>query len=225
MHFYTMPDSSQIYDLIEERRLELGLSQAEVGQRAFGKRDNSFFQNIRRGSAPSSEKLAALAEALGLEFYFGHKRPSLDEIKDFEEQFAKVPRFDAQFSAGNGSINSDEDAAAWLAFRKDWFQSSGLSPRHVILVTAHGDSMEPSLSDGDLVMVDRSERPFQDRTVYAFVDQDGQARIKRLERVGSELLIQSDNPSYPTEIMKKHDQASMNILGPVVWSAHSWSDG
>ncbi len=224
MHFCIMPDPSQIYTLIEERRTELGLSQAEVGERAFGKRDNAIFQSIRRGSVPSAEKLATLAEALGLEFYFGRKRPGPDEVKDFEEHFTKVPRFNAQFSAGNGSINTDEAASAWLAFRKDWFQSTGLSPRTVILVTAQGDSMEPNLCDGDLVMVDRSERPFQDRTVYAFVDQDGQARIKRLERVGSELLIHSDNPAYPTEIMKKHDQASMNILGPVVWSAHSWSD-
>lgn len=60
--------------------------------RAFGRKDNAAFQALRRGSSPGVEKLEALAEALGLEFYFGpprdavlsyHERVELGEYAEF----------------------------------------------------------------------------------------------------------------------------------------------
>jgi transcriptional regulator with XRE-family HTH domain len=72
-----MSSLAEIYDLIEERRLELGLSQAEVSERAGGTRSSAALQSMRRGSWPSAEKLRAIADVLGLEFRFG--RPEQGE--------------------------------------------------------------------------------------------------------------------------------------------------
>lgn len=65
---------NDLYALLEERRRELGLSQAEVDRRAFGKAGNASFQAIRRGASPSYDRLMALGNVLGLEFYFGPQR-------------------------------------------------------------------------------------------------------------------------------------------------------
>ena len=65
----------ELYKLMEDRRRDLGLSQAEVERRAFGKDGNASFQAIRRGAAPSYDRLMALGKALDLEFYFGPLRP------------------------------------------------------------------------------------------------------------------------------------------------------
>ena len=120
-----MGDSNDIYAIIEQRRRELGLSQAQVSERAFSRSDTSAIQNIRRGSSPSVEKLAALGRALGLEFYFGPKRPSAIAAaqaisKHFEPAlsasrealaahgFADEPvHFQAKTSAGVVNLNAD----------------------------------------------------------------------------------------------------------------------
>lgn len=64
-------DAAKIYSLFEERRAQLGLTQAEVGRLAFGKADNAPLQNIKKGSSPSIARVAAIATALGLEFRLG----------------------------------------------------------------------------------------------------------------------------------------------------------
>ncbi|MBR9822504.1 MAG: hypothetical protein GYB51_16075 [Rhodobacteraceae bacterium] len=74
-----MYEPEEILSLFESERERLGLSQAEVGARAFGKSDNTAFQNMRRGSAPRFDKVAALAEALGLELYLGPRRIQVPE--------------------------------------------------------------------------------------------------------------------------------------------------
>lgn len=66
----------EIFDLLEERRKKLGLSQAQVSAMALGedKRNSAFFQGLRRGAMPSAQRLQAVASALDLEFYFGPPR-------------------------------------------------------------------------------------------------------------------------------------------------------
>ncbi|MEL6479486.1 MAG: helix-turn-helix transcriptional regulator, partial [Pseudomonadota bacterium] len=72
---YTMLDPGSLFRIIEDRRRSLGISQIELSRRAFGPdADNSALQNLRRGSVPSAVKLERLAEATGLEFYFGEPR-------------------------------------------------------------------------------------------------------------------------------------------------------
>lgn len=68
---------AEIYQRIEERRRELGLSQTDVGLRAFGKVDNTAIQSLKKGSSPSVERLKAIADVLGLELYFGDPRPNV----------------------------------------------------------------------------------------------------------------------------------------------------
>jgi transcriptional regulator with XRE-family HTH domain len=88
MHFCIMLTPTYIYQVIDARRRELGLSQVELSLRAFGKADNAAIQSIRRGSAPAADKLEALAAALDLDFYFGPRRiavsnrPGLAETDD-----------------------------------------------------------------------------------------------------------------------------------------------
>ena len=60
----------EIYDTLEGRRKELGLSQAAASKLMFGRADSSFFQGLRRGSMPSAARLATAYTALGLRSYF-----------------------------------------------------------------------------------------------------------------------------------------------------------
>lgn len=72
----------EIYDLVEARRKELGLSQARISELITGKSgDTSLIQNLRRGKIPRADKLAELSKVLGLEFYFGPAREKSEMMR------------------------------------------------------------------------------------------------------------------------------------------------
>lgn len=224
VHFYTVLTNDFIYRALEERRIELGLSQAELGVRAFGKQDNSAMQGIRRGASPSVQKLEALAEALGLELYFGPRRPDakVEKTHHLLSDYVLVDRFDLALSAGPGQNGENAERLSPVAYRREWLSRRGLSPAKCVVLSVDGDSMAPTLEDGALVMIDRRRTKIRNLDVYGFVDVSGDARIKRLEILADELLLRSDNPAHPTEVRRGDDANRIKIIGRVVWSAHDW---
>jgi phage repressor protein C with HTH and peptisase S24 domain len=83
--------------------------------------------------------------------------------------------------------------------------------------------MAPTLHDGDLVMIDERRTQVRSRRVYALIDTDGAARVKRLDVVPDQLIIlTSDNPAHPAETRQGPDMNRLRILGEIVWSAHAW---
>lgn len=233
VHFYTMPTVQHIYELLEKRRQELGLSQADVCAKAFGKADNSAFQALRRGSSPSADKLEALCDALDLEFYFGTRRDSgsFEQITVDNVEYVHVPLHDAMLSAGPGTENGDRNIIDHLAFRRDWMRRIGLSPAAACLARVDRDSMAPTLFPGDMVLLDTTKTELAVRSyakngvrrvpIYAFVE-DGQARVKRIDRPSaSMIMLLSDNPDYGPEVLTGVAAAAIKIIGKVVWSGHT----
>ena len=224
VYFCIVITTAEIYDLLEQRRAELGLTQAEVSQRAFQQSASAPFQNIRRGSSPSVERLAALASALGLELYIGPPRdpqPTIeyDAVAD-EAEFVRIRRFDVDLAGGAGRYNGEAELLAPVAFRKSWLTQKGLSPEQSCIVGVRGDSMIPHLSDGDLVLLDLTQTAPVDLGVYGIVDLDGEARVKRLELVETGYLLRSDNPDFKTETRLGHDAKRIRVIGRVVSALH-----
>lgn len=221
-----MFSAAEIYQLIENRRRELGLSQSEVGVRAFGKSDNTAIQSIKKGSSPSIERIAAIASALNLDLYLGPPRDvgTIHQVEIEGDDFAAIPRLHAEMSAGAGAIDNHNDVSELIAFRRDWLSRLGVSAGNACLVTVRGDSMRPSLHEGDLALIDTGRTLMRNNRVYAFNDIDGQTRVKRLERPDeSALLLRSDNPDFVTELRRGDDMNRISILGEVVWSGHTWT--
>lgn len=73
--------------------------------------------------------------------------------------------------------------------------------------------MEPTLRDGDEILVDRSPRPL--RSGLHVIRLDDVLLVKRLEPGSAgTLIIISDNPAYPRMERRRADVA---VLGRVVW--------
>ena len=85
------------------------------------------------------------------------------------------------------------------------------------MLDARGDSMEPTISDGDLVMVDTRQTDLQGG-LMAFVLDDA-AYIKRLRPLmGDGLEIISDNKEiYPPERIDRNRLGEMQIIGRIRW--------
>lgn len=221
-----MQTPAELFRQIDERRSELGLTQAELGLRAFGRADTSPMKNLKRGAVPSVERLAAIADAIGYELYFGPPRETIDrpsaDIDGME--FAAVPRFSAQLSAGPGTDHDGDMSVGAIAFRRDWLIREGIAPSSAMVLPVKGDSMAPTLCDGDLVMVDRRKVTPTGRKIYALIGPDGEARVKRIERLPTALVLHSDNDEFPTEIVAPADADRIRILGQVVWWGHTARD-
>lgn len=130
-----------------------------------------------------------------------------------------VPRYDVRVSAGGGSLVHSEQVVDHLAFKRDWLRREGLSEAHLILVEATGDSMEPTISRGDLLLVDLSQSVPTDDAIY-ILRIDSHLVAKRVQRlVTGELRVQSDNPAYALQVITPERVADLCVLGRVVWVA------
>lgn len=122
------------------------------------------------------------------------------------DDFVFIPEYRLEFGCAPGGVDAPEwepqpEGAA--AYRRDFFIARGLNPKKCKRVVAYGDSMEPFICNGDKVLfVEVSEgSPIRDGDVYA-LSYGGALKIKRLYRkANGDLVISSDNPKYPDEII------------------------
>lgn len=141
----------------------------------------------------------------------------LEKLKRLDEEFALIPGYNVQVAAGHGSIAGDESPTRELAFRRKWLRFRGFNESDLALVFAKGDSMEPTISDNETVMVDTSEKKLRDGHIYVIrnVDHLLVKRIQTLWNDGVQLL--SDNKEYPPQEIPLQDLQNLEVIGKVVW--------
>lgn len=155
--------------------------------------------------------------------FFGVEVPA---EKSVDHLFSKVPKYDVELSAGHGSSVAEEDGNGFLYFRKDWIERKELSEDKLAVVYIKGDSMEPTVNNGDVILVDTSEyythiENIDDGFVYA-INIDGEAMVKRLfKKPGGAIIIRSDStaPQYQDMILEKADLQYLRIIGRAIWRA------
>lgn len=116
----------------------------------------------------------------------------------------------------------------YLAFRKDWLRKIGVSPSNAVLARAKGDSMQPVIWDGDMLLIDRSRKEppslaLKDQRrrhapLFALLE-DGIAKVKRLQLLDdTRAILISDNPDYSPSFAKTEE---LSIIGKVLWWGHT----
>lgn len=137
---------------------------------------------------------------------------------DDVSEYAILPRYDVQASAGEGVVVSNEQVVAFLAFRRDWLRTTLRRPPEALtLIEARGNSMAPTIHDGDLLIVDTAERAIANGAVHVLQLAD-QLLVKRLERrLDGTVVVHSDNPRYAPETLPGATADALTIVGHVVW--------
>ncbi len=138
-----------------------------------------------------------------------------------EEDYALIPQYTAKGACGDGYLNDHVEIRGGLAFKRDWLKRMGAKPENLFVIYADGDSMEPFIFEGDVVLFDSADCEPQDRQVYAFRRPAGGISIKRLSRqLSGAWMIRSDNQDkarHPDEQVSDDAMHDMPILGRVIW--------
>ncbi|PIT10783.1 hypothetical protein BGI40_03740 [Snodgrassella communis] len=92
----------------------------------------------------------------------------------------------------------------------------GNNLKSISIITASGDSMQPTFNSGDWLFVDQAINFYEEDGVYVFMSSSG-LKVKRLQKfVSGELKIISDNQKYKSEVLKDNELNSIKICGKVV---------
>ena len=130
-----------------------------------------------------------------------------------------IPRFDIRASAGPGAFTDGETPSAHLGFDERFLkQICGARPADLSIIRVRGDSMFPTLADGDDIMVDRSPAGTRIQDGIYVLRQDDTLIVKRIavNPVTRLLTISSDNGAYPS--WRDCEPSSVQLIGRVVWA-------
>ena len=145
-------------------------------------------------------------------------------LPDPRSQPIAVPLFDVRAAAGGG-MQLPETAGEQtdsIGFPPALLHRITAAPANTLkLITITGDSMAPTLQDGDLVMIDGAR--IAPSPPGVFVLDDGVGLVaKRIDAVPNtdpqELRLSSDNPAYATYQRRGDD---VHIVGRIIWFARS----
>ena len=140
---------------------------------------------------------------------------------NFDDEFARIPLFDVKASAGNGYVIHHEEETDALIFKREWiYNELHSTPANLYLIYVEGESMEPSLRPGDVILVDHTDNVAKRDGIYVIRMGDS-LLVKRLQRLPNRVLkVNSDNPDYESfEISLDVDHGTeFMIIGRVVWS-------
>jgi phage repressor protein C with HTH and peptisase S24 domain len=196
--------------------------------RLIGRNPTYIQQFIRRGTPRrlSEEDRRRLAAHLAIdERVLGAPQDALARalsVPAFDERtpgdYLQLPYFEVGASAGPGAHAEDRRAAPSIAFQARFVrQLASGDPSRLSVISVAGDSMLPTLGDGDEILVDAADSGHRLRDGIYVLRLDDALMVKRLalNPASRRLSIKSDNPAYPS--WDGCDPSAVSIIGRVVW--------
>lgn len=144
--------------------------------------------------------------------------------KERMSAFAFIPKFNLRASAGGGAAILDEQAIGELGYRRQWFAARGLNPATCAVISIEGESMQPLLHSGDIVLIDHSDTDLKSGKLYVL-------------RIGTDLVVKyitrlpdgdfeasSENPAFrPFKVpVNSIESGEVEVIGRVRSSSRDW---
>ncbi len=207
----TILSREQKIDFIQQRMKELGLNQRSVALSA-GLHEDAL-RNFFRGKSKNLrsdiyEKLMDVLQPNEEVVLHSHKG---------EEETTRIPVYDIRASAGGGVVIQEENILYHTTFSLDFLRRVSSSPLEMLsVITVDGDSMQPTLSPEDTVLIDRSQITPKKDGIYV-LRYDNSLLVKRLSYDPQRRIVTiiSDNDRYPPRDISDLD--CLQIIGRVLW--------
>lgn len=183
-----------------------------------GLSDSQIYRIAGGTSQAKLENMAALAKSVGVSLdwlAFGEHSVTERPAAYGESEFLFVPRLDVTASAGHGALVEGERERERLAFLRDWLQKECISTKHLAVIEARGDSMEPMIHSGDLLLIDLAQRNPAIPGVFV-LRVDDTLLVKRLQLdLRGQVVARSDNEAYSELVVSLEE---IDVVGRAVWA-------
>lgn len=221
-------ERSPLAQNIASLRRHLGMTQSD-----FAKQVGSAQANISKwekgGTQPEAVPMAEMAQLAGVSVKDFTSKPwvpsgqalpqptTIDEIAA-EHGWVLIDEIDLSLGMGATFLDSDRapDRVGIVPFAAEWISDMYRgSITHLKVVRGRGDSMEPTIRDGDFVLIDTSRRRLDEQDVVWAVSYGELGMIRRLRQMpgGGVQLMPDNSVVRPTEAY----DGEMHIMGRVIW--------
>lgn len=138
-------------------------------------------------------------------------------VKNVESE-EKVPFYNAFASAGFGAINTDVyKPDDYIGLSQQWLTQRGLNRNDLMFIMASGDSMYPTINDGDMLLINRNATTPRDGKIYV-VRSGEQLWVKRVQGIINGIRLISDNKAIYSPIDVYFDESlDFEVIGQVVF--------
>ncbi len=125
-----------------------------------------------------------------------------------------VPVRRLQTAAGSGALDLDEEVKTYAYFREEWLKRRGLVATRCSIISVMGESMEPTLPDGCVVLLDHNRRSRRKGKIFVVRTEDGLVVKRAGKDPGGRWQLVSDHPAWPPQLW-----ARAMVIGEVKWVA------
>lgn len=209
-------------------RLKAVLKEREMSQKEFGRLTDispAMIGHLFHGRvAFTTERVIAVCSALDLSpsWLLTGRYDSPNAQTLITPDLVSIPMFNVAASCGNGTRCESATLVKMIEINRPWVNKNcgTANIKALNIISVDGDSMAPTMTDGDFVIVDISANRVYADALFAFMKNDD-LYIKRIQRNGSSLRIISDNPTYKEwEVNPADESEQFRVIGRVVTICH-----
>ncbi len=221
-----------IGERIKEARRVRNMSRPQLAEAARIKYPT--LAGIENNDQAGTTQLPLIAEALGVSAKWlqtgkGPMEAGLAVVE--EDDYADVVGYSQAVGLGAAGAEAEEYAETHsLKFKKTSLRRRGIYGRNLAIYYGKGDSMEPTIEDGDAILFDTSDTRVQDGSLY-LIQVHGAANpeyyVKRAMVLDGTVFFSSDNPKGDHHWQKPRRMDSkrepITVIGRVHWIG-GWAD-
>lgn len=231
-----------LHERIQQKLKEKNLKQADIA-RSTGKSTAAVTKWLRGENIPKAENLKAIAKLLEVSdewLLTGKNLTVLDsqdlqplseweETTPIEEDEIEIPFFqNFSFDCGSGSVGEALKAQSQaLRISKATLRDLGIEKENALATGASGDSMKPTIKDGDTIYLDLGRKTIKDGKIFA-ICHGGLFVAKRLYNLpmGGVRIVSDNTAEYPEVLLtaEERKEQEFEVIGWVwrITSTESW---
>lgn len=122
---------------------------------------------------------------------------------------------EVRISAGSGGFNDEYNPYQTTKVEKAWLDSRRLKAEDCAMFLVSGDSMYPTLKDGEEIIVDRSKKELKDGKIFV-LNNEGAMLVKKVQITYNGITLISQNTEYAPIELNAEQANNLIVIGQVV---------
>jgi phage repressor protein C with HTH and peptisase S24 domain len=182
--------------------------------------------DVENGHSETTTALHRIAKRLQVrvEWLETGRKPMEATADDQGEDWTNVIGVQQAAALGDGAEPDEYAETHKLKFRADSLKRKHLRPDKLAVIYGKGDSMWPTIKNGDAILIDTSDKEPRDEKLFV-ITYGRDLFAKRLVKLGDRWFIDSDNKTDPKwkRPIPVEEAKGFEIHGRVRWIG-SWED-